>query len=146
MVSLVRCGSPMSTITTAMLFGKTLLHMAASGLILIGTLTPLSAIGGSLIWPRVQERWGVGNKEIHLTLLVLASFILVYGYLGFLFEGSGVKFTPQGEMYALGVYFGFVYGAFRGDARSFYAELLPPGEEARWYGLFSITDRNPSRT
>ena len=34
-----------------------------------------------------------------------------------------------------------VYGAFQGYARAFYAELLPPGEEARWYGLFSITDK-----
>lgn len=36
---------------------------------------------------------------------------------------------------------GSVYGAFQGYARAFYAELLPPGEEARWYGLFSITDK-----
>ena len=44
---------------------------------------------------------------------------------------------------------GSVYGAFQGYARAFYAELLPPGEEARWYGLFSITDKvrisNPLR-
>jgi len=36
---------------------------------------------------------------------------------------------------------GSVYGAFQGYSRAFYAELLPPGEEARWYGLFSITDK-----
>jgi UMF1 family MFS transporter len=34
-----------------------------------------------------------------------------------------------------------VYGAFQGYARAFYAELIPLGEEARWYGLFSITDK-----
>ncbi|KAG5651552.1 hypothetical protein H0H81_008262 [Sphagnurus paluster] len=39
---------------------------------------------------------------------------------------------------------GSVYGAFQGYARAFYAELLPPGEEARWYGLFSITDKSSS--
>ncbi len=36
---------------------------------------------------------------------------------------------------------GSVYGAFQGYARAFYAEFIPPGEEARWYGLFSITDK-----
>jgi hypothetical protein len=36
---------------------------------------------------------------------------------------------------------GSVYGAFQGYARASYAEFLPPGEEARWYGLFSITDK-----
>ncbi|KAG5337659.1 hypothetical protein C0989_009100 [Termitomyces sp. Mn162] len=52
--------------------------------------------------------------------------------------------TTQGEMFALAVYFGSVYGAFQGYARAFFAELLPPGEEARWYGLFSITDKSSS--
>jgi UMF1 family MFS transporter len=36
---------------------------------------------------------------------------------------------------------GSVYGAFQGYARAFYAKLLPPGQEARWYGLYSITDK-----
>lgn len=47
-------------------------------------------------------------------------------------------------MFALAIYFGSVYGAFQGYSRAFYAELLPPGEEARWYGLFSITDKSSS--
>ena len=34
-----------------------------------------------------------------------------------------------------------MYGAFQGYARAFYAEFIPPGEEARWYALFSITDK-----
>lgn len=36
---------------------------------------------------------------------------------------------------------GFVYGAFQAYARAFYAELIPRGEEAKWYALFSITDK-----
>ncbi|GAW07579.1 MFS general substrate transporter [Lentinula edodes] len=52
--------------------------------------------------------------------------------------------TTQGEMFGLAVYFGFVLGAFNGYARAFYAEFLPPGEEARWYGLYSITDKSSS--
>lgn len=36
---------------------------------------------------------------------------------------------------------GFVYGAFQAYARAFYAELIPKGEEAKWYALFSITDK-----
>jgi len=37
-----------------------------------------------------------------------------------------------------------VYGTFQGYARAFYAESIPRGEEARWYGLFSITDKSSS--
>lgn len=49
--------------------------------------------------------------------------------------------TTQEEMFGLAVFFGMVYGAFQGYARAFYAELIPRGDEARWYGLFSITDK-----
>jgi MFS-type transporter involved in bile tolerance (Atg22 family) len=40
---------------------------------------------------------------------------------------------PDDRVFCRGV--GFVYGAFQGYARALYAELLPPGEEARWYVL-----------
>jgi MFS-type transporter involved in bile tolerance (Atg22 family) len=36
---------------------------------------------------------------------------------------------------------GSLYGAFQAYARALFAELIPMGEEARWYGLFSITDK-----
>ncbi|CAL1702568.1 unnamed protein product [Somion occarium] len=118
-----------TTITsTAVLFGKTTLHMPASSLILIGVITPTSGIIGSLVWPMIQRRLGWSNIRVLVTL-------------------HSVKFgglTTPGEMYALAVYFGSVYGAFQGYARAFYSELIPPGEEARWYGLFSITDKSSS--
>ena len=149
-----------TTITsTALLFGKTSLHMTASQLILIGVLTPFAGIIGSLAWPRVQRRLGWTNRTMLVTQILLASFIPLYGCLGFLpiFEGpppapgtveaQKLRFgglTRPEEMFVLAVYFGMVYGAFQGYARAFYAELIPPGEEARWYGLFSITDKSSS--
>jgi len=36
---------------------------------------------------------------------------------------------------------GFAYGAFQSYARACYAELIPKGEEARWYALFAVTDK-----
>ncbi|KAL0948348.1 hypothetical protein HGRIS_010934 [Hohenbuehelia grisea] len=139
-----------TTITsTAILFGKTSLNMQPSALILIGVLTPSSGIAGSLLWPILQRRLKWSNLKILVTLVLMASAVPAYGCLGFLsvFQGDGLRFgglTTQGEMYVLAVYFGAVYGAFQGYARAFYAELLPPGEEARWYALFSITDKSSS--
>ncbi|TBU38318.1 MFS general substrate transporter [Dichomitus squalens] len=139
-----------TTITsTALLFAKTTLHMPASSLILIGALTPSAGIAGSLAWPWVQRRMGWSNLKVLVVLVGMASAIPAYGCLGFLdvFRKSSVKFgglTTPGEMYVLAVYFGSVYGAFQGYARAFYAEFIPPGEEARWYGLFSITDKSSS--
>ncbi|KAK6974610.1 autophagy-related protein [Favolaschia claudopus] len=136
-----------TTITsTAVLFGKTVLHMEPTSLILIGVLTPFSGILGSLLWPRLQRQFGWSNLRIIILLVILASVIPAYGCLGFLIRGRyhfGGLTTP-GEMFGLALYFGSIYGAFQSYARAFYAELLPPGEEARWYGLYSITDKSSS--
>ena len=136
--------------------------MSASSLILIGILTPTSGILGSLLWPRLQRRFGWSNQRVLVILVLLASVIPAYGCLGFIpiFKDVGLTIsdtsadgsvetyrltfgglTSQEEMFALAVYFGTVYGAFQGYARAFYAELIPRGDEARWYGLFSITDK-----
>lgn len=129
--------------------------MSPSALILVGVLTPTSGILGSLAWPVLQRRFHWTNLRILVLLVFLASLIPAYGCLGFVIgkrvepqagEGSqttsvGLRFgglTTQEEMFVLAIYFGSVYGAFQGYARAFYAELLPSGEEARWYGLFSM--------
>ena len=89
-----------------------------------------------------------------ITLVILCSLIPAYGCLGFLSlfrsNDEDVDFnttarfgglTTQEEMFGLAIYFGTVYGAFQAYARAFYAGLIPPGEEARWYALYSITDK-----
>ncbi|KIY49606.1 MFS general substrate transporter [Fistulina hepatica ATCC 64428] len=132
-----------TTITsTAVLFAKTVLHMPASALVVIGVVTPLAGILGALTWPIAQRRLKWSNLRTLTTLAAAVSFIPAYGCLGFFVPSFGLK-TP-GEMYVLVVIFGSVYGAFQGYARALYAELLPPGEEARWYALFSITDKSSS--
>ncbi|KAF9652548.1 autophagy-type protein 22 [Thelephora ganbajun] len=137
-----------TTITsTAVLFSKTVLFMPASSLILIGVIVPTFGIIGSLAWPYLQRRMNLGNLRVVMILVVLASLAPAYGCFGFLpvFQriGFGGMNNPN-EMYGLAVYFGFVYGAFQAYARAFYAELIPKGEEAKWYALFSITDKSSS--
>jgi len=81
-------------------------------------------------------------------LVIGAALVPVYGCLGFLVEdGIGPKFgglTTPGEMYALAVLFGGIYGPFQSYARSVFSEVIPRGEEARWFGLYSITDKSSS--
>lgn len=98
-----------TTITsTAILFGKTTLHMSPSALILIGVLTPSSGILGSLLWPILQRKFKWSNLKILVLLVILASMIPAYGCLGFIFQGR-TRFgglTTQGEMFGMAVYFG----------------------------------------
>ncbi|KAL5513960.1 hypothetical protein ACEPAG_2721 [Sanghuangporus baumii] len=150
-----------TTITsTALLFGKTQLQMPANSLIIVGLLVNAAGVLGALFWPRIQRGVGWSNKRVLITLVCACSFIPLYGCLGFLplfrspftnVNANTLVITPHfgglttpGEMYALAVYFGTVYGAFQAYARAFYAELVPRGEEARWYALYSITDKSSS--
>ncbi|KIJ62467.1 hypothetical protein HYDPIDRAFT_64175, partial [Hydnomerulius pinastri MD-312] len=137
-----------TTITsTAILFGKTTLHMESSSLVLIGAITPTSGIIGSLVFPYLQRRFAWSNLKVLVILVMIVSCIPAYGCLGFLPFVKQMNFgglTTPGEMFGLAIYFGFAYGAFQSYARASYAELIPQGEEARWYGLFSITDKSSS--
>jgi MFS transporter, UMF1 family len=152
----------MSTISsTAILFAKTALNMPPSSLILIGVITPVSGIIGSLAWPFLQRRLSYSNLKMLVILLIFASLIPINGCLGFLPFLQHTKFgglRSPGEMYAMAIVYGwysvrgsllctdnhligFSIGAFQSYARAIYADLIPKGEEARWYGLLSITDK-----
>jgi len=89
--------------------------MPPSKLILVGAITPVSGIIGSLTWPILQKR--VGWSDLHMVKLLvgLVSLIPLYGCLGFLpifkntGSGGGIPFgglTTAGEMYGLAVFFG----------------------------------------
>jgi UMF1 family MFS transporter len=135
--------SGFTTLTsTALLFAKTTLHMPPSSLVLVGVLTPSAGILGALIWPILQRRLGLTSLRVLILLVFAASIIPLYGVIG-LFAPRGARWGLRvpAEMFVLAVYFGGLYGAFQSYARALYAEIIPPGEEARWYGLFSITDK-----
>ena len=99
-----------TTITsTAILFGKTTLHMDASSLVLIGAITPASGILGSLVFPALQRRFAWSNLRVLVLLVLLVSCIPAYGCLGFVpfvrrLHVGGL--TTPGEMFGLAVYFG----------------------------------------
>lgn len=128
--------------STALLFAKTALRMPPSSLVLVGVLTPSAGILGALLWPIVQRRLRLTSLRVLVLLVIAASAIPLYGVIG-LFAPRGARWGLRvpAEMFVLAVYFGALYGAFQSYARALYAEIIPPGEEARWYGLFSITDK-----
>ena len=66
----------------------------------------------------------------HTSRLRLKHHSSIGGFRLFAPRGARWGLRVPAEMYVLAVYFGALY-----------AEIMPPGEEARWYGLFSITDK-----
>jgi len=82
--------------------------MSPSALIVVGVLTPLSGIVGSLLWPIIQRKLQWSSLKVLVTLVIMASLLPAYGCLGFIIP-SRVGFgglTTQGEMFALAMYFG----------------------------------------
>ena len=128
--------------STAILFGKTSLHMTPSSLILVGVLAPSAGILGALLWPAVQRHFGLSSLRVLVLTVIAVSVIPLYGAIGLLApRGARWGLRVPEEMFVLAVYFGIMFGGFQSYARALYAEIIPPGEEARWYGLFSITDK-----
>lgn len=162
---LLTCTAAFTTITsTAVLFAKTTLNMPASALIIIGMLVPMSGVAGALAWPRIQRHVPAlnpakvgpkGNLRLLMLLIIIAWLVPVWGSLGFILGFGGL--STWAEMYIFAVYFGSlshsrlfaaadkstgaVYGAFQSYARTVYSGLIPPGQEARWFALYSITDK-----
>ncbi|KAH9812929.1 autophagy-related protein 22-like protein [Melampsora americana] len=137
-----------STITsTAIVFGKTALQMSSSHLILIGIITPATGILGALLAPYLQFKLDYfngrnGGLKMLKVLIGLSSLIPAYVSSGVVF--GTLALSREWEMFVLAGVFGLMYGAFQSYARSLFAELIPPGQEAKWYSLFSITDKSSS--
>jgi hypothetical protein len=119
-----------TTITsTAVLFAKTSLGMNATSLTLVGILAPSAGILGALVVPFIQRRTQISTHTIILALVILISFVPLYGVLGFLphFQNSdrfGGLTTP-GEIYGLAVYFGFFLWCFPGIREGFLLRADP---------------------
>jgi MFS transporter, UMF1 family len=109
---------------------------------LVGVLAPSAGILGALLWPAVQRHFGLSSLRVLVLTVIAVSVIPLYGAIGLLApRGARWGLRVPEEMFVLAVYFGIMFGGFQSYARALYAEIIPPGEEARWYGLFSITDK-----
>ncbi|EJU03963.1 MFS general substrate transporter [Dacryopinax primogenitus] len=128
--------------STAILFSKTSLHLPPTSLMLIAILAPCSGVIGALTCTALQQRYAWSNKRVLLTLVLLLTVVPAYGCLGFFLPSLGLKHSW--EMYILALYYGFINGSFQSYARALFSELIPRGEEARFFGLYSITDKSSS--
>ncbi|ORY84077.1 autophagy-related protein 22-like protein [Leucosporidium creatinivorum] len=126
-----------STLTsTAILFAKTTLSLPTSSLILIAALTPSAGIGGAILFPKLQHStlpWS--SLQMLLLLVVMASLVPLWGL---------AALREPWQIYLLAVVFGAIYGSFQAYARTCFAELVPSSQSARWFGLYSITDKSSS--
>jgi UMF1 family MFS transporter len=92
------------------------------------------AFGGALALGALARR--IGAWKSILISLVLWTFVLVAAY-----------FVPARQpllFLLLGAAIGLVLGGSQALSRSLYSQLIPPGREAEYYGLYEISDRGTS--
>ncbi|KAL7414632.1 autophagy-related protein 22-like protein [Mrakia frigida] len=128
--------------STAIIFAKTTLKMSSSEVIIVAFLAQISGVFGGLTCPILQRKLGWSNKRCLITLVLIMALLPVYGIIGLFTSVGGLK-TP-GEMYTVSFFFGLCFGPFQSFARTVFSSLIPPGREARFFGLYSITDKSSS--
>lgn len=128
--------------STAILFAKTELQMSTPKLVVIGMLSVLCAIAGSILIPFLQQYFKISAKTALFAIIIWTTFIPLYGIIGFFLKIVGLK--HDFEMYILAVWYGFSMGGLATVTRSLFSLLIPKGKESTFFSLFSITDKGSS--
>lgn len=117
-------------------------------------LVPLVALFGNFFFLWVYRKWDLTGKQMivfhHWAFLALP----LYLFLGFI-PGLSLGMVPTGgnegpstlsiiEMYLFGAYFGLHLGSVQSFSRTAFADLVPPGLDAEFFGLYEMTDKGSS--
>lgn len=132
---------------TTILYAKTILGMKSEELGLINIIVTATGIMGSFTWNFISQTFGLKPNQIILICICLLEVILLYGLCGFLpfvKNWSFIGLQQPWEIYPLCFVYGFVTSGLSSCCRSIFGELIPPGSEAVFYALYSITDRGSS--
>lgn len=128
--------------SAAVLFARSELLMSTPKLVIVGILSVVFAIFGSVVVPVIQRECQITPKGSLICVIIGASVIPLYGIMGFFFDSIGLK--HESEMYMLAVWYGFILGALATVSRSLFAMLIPRGKESTFFSLYSVTDKGSS--
>ncbi|MGY1844541.1 MFS transporter [Modestobacter sp. SYSU DS0875] len=115
-------------------YGAEELELSQTTLVSTILLVQVVAFFGAMGMGRIAAV--IGAKRTVLGGLVLWTGVLVAAY--FVQAGAAVQF------YLLAVVIGFVLGGTQALSRSLFSQLIPPGKEAEYFGLYEISDRGTS--
>jgi len=99
---------------------------ASTDLILALLITQFVGFPSAMFFGKLGEKWDVKNS-IFIGILV---YIFVTGY--------GMLMTQKYEFFVLAGIIGLVQGGVQALSRSFYSRLIPPKQEAEFYGFYNM--------
>lgn len=127
--------------SVGILFAVEEMGMKNSDVAILAAISPLMAALGIIFFRVFQVRFNYTSKTMILITLTMVTMIPAYGLLGFS-EVFGVVHTM--ELYGVIVWYGFVLGAIQSSTRSAYTDIIPPGQESEFFGIYEISDKGSS--
>ena len=132
---------------TAILFSRIELRLSTVAIALLSITATASGIAGAGLWPILSRRFGWSTTKTIVACMVLMEIVPIYGLIGYIpfIQALGVGgLQQQWEIYPLAIVYGVVMGGLSSYCRSFFGQLIPPGNEAAFYALYAITDKGSS--
>jgi len=123
-----------TVIVLAAVYGDKELGLGQTTLIVAILLVQFVAFAGALVMGRMAKSYGA--KRVILSSLILWTAVLVAAF--FLQAGAVAQF------YLLALLIGFVLGGSQALSRSLFSQMIPPGREAEYFGLYEISERGTS--
>ncbi|KAJ1982876.1 Autophagy protein 22 [Dimargaris xerosporica] len=128
-------------VSVSILFVKNNLKASNIQLIIAAFIVPFSSILGNFLFLWFQRRFDLATRTMIIIIAVLYIALPVYGIVGF-FAPVGLRHIY--EIYVVAVYHGLMFGPVQSFCRVLFCELLPPGHENEFFGLYEITDKGSS--
>ncbi|MBI4370446.1 MAG: MFS transporter [Elusimicrobia bacterium] len=118
-----------TVIVMASLFASQVLFMGQDEIIACFLMIQFVAFFGAMGFGRLGDRWG--NKKALQASLVLWAVVLFWALL----------MKSKSEFWAAGVLIAVVLGGSQSLSRSFFAKLIPQGQEAQFYGFLALSSK-----
>ena len=122
-----------TVIVVAAAFAADELGVPAQTILILVLMIQFVAFGGALLFGRMARR--IGAKKAIMISLVVWSGIVIYAYL-FL--------NNQTQLFAMGAVLALVLGGSQALSRSLFSQMIPPEQEAEYFGFYEISERGTS--
>ncbi len=122
-----------TVIVVAAAFAADELGVPAQTILILVLMIQFVAFGGALLFGRIARR--IGAKKAIMVSLVVWSGIVIYAYL-FL--------NNQTQLFAMGAVLALVLGGSQALSRSLFSQMIPPEQEAEYFGFYEISERGTS--
>ena len=119
-----------TVIVFSSIFAATTLGFAPKDLIVLYLLVQLSALLGAFAMAKPTDHWG--PKKVVMLSLLLWTLVVTTAFF----------IQTQGQFWLLACFAGLGLGTVQAASRAFYAQFIPDGKEAEYFGTYALVGKS----